>query len=280
MKPVHTGVIFGCRTPECICVRGRSIQRSAVTLSVRAFAVLCVIWMQTVRADCDPKFGDELLRWVKDDAARQSWALASADYSSRTFNSMLLGYDDLHIGITQLSSDLGEIAETGRSFEAKLVDRDATSAAIGRVANAQLLLDRLISAKAKTAALRDDFAKVSKVPDRTAFILAGLYHVGVDTLLESFSQMGDASKHYLPSRYGVRVRVIYDGDGNYKGTEFDVPKSNDYEGASVTIVYALAQTYPWARYLLYAYAIFKGGQAIDSEQACLRRIAEQKDKVH
>ncbi|XNY04005.1 pre-toxin TG domain-containing protein (plasmid) [Sinorhizobium meliloti] len=219
-------------------------------------------------ADCHPKFGDQIYRWVDETAERQSWELARADYYARTFNYFLLSFDDLHLRTASLQADLDAISDAIAKAESS-PETDEIRIAVDRDASTTTLLNSLFATRAKLDLINLRLADLAVTPTEASFDVDGLGNVGRATLLSSLIDLGASAEKSMAARYSVYVSITMDEEGNSQGA----PRVERSADMADTVMFALALT--GNPYAIGAFVLFEGIRNIVAEEECSGRVKKQ-----
>lgn len=221
---------------------------------------------------CDPKFGDEIFRWVDRTVPQQSRSLSSSDYHARTFNYFLLAFDDLNRRMGVLQADIDAISDTIARDEAT-DDRDQIKVAVDRDASATSLLNQLFAARFKVDVVRRRLNEINTTPNEANFDVDGLGNVGRATLLSSLLELGSSAQKSLSARFSVYVSVTMDEEGNAKDSS--VQHNGDMVDA---VLSALANT--GNPYAIAVAVLVKVGRMAYEQKECEDRVNAQRQIMY
>ncbi|MBO9379325.1 hypothetical protein GG804_21365 [Sphingomonas histidinilytica] len=228
---------------------------------------------------CPLDYGEKLLRWVDDDAGRQSRLLAEADFKARTFNAFLIGFEELNRRTVEVAARLDALTAAIRASEGTIGAADAvggadqeTVRAILRDQNAASIEDALAQLRAELAVLQRLHRELMADPTLDRFQLAGLGNVGRASLVASLQEMGDLTQLDLAQRYGFYVGVTIADDGRITGAGDPPPNVTMVDNVAFALSY---YTGPYAPFVMAAYLM---GRHAWNEQEC-RRERKRQDRL-
>ncbi|MHA3792943.1 hypothetical protein [Sphingomonas sp. YL-JM2C] len=231
------------------------------------------------QASCPLDYGKKLLRWVDEDAGRQSLALTEADFKARTFNAFLIGFEELNRRTADVAARLDALIAAVRASEGAIdaattvggADQE-TVRAILRDQNAASIEDALAQLRTELAVLQRLHRELMADPTLDRFQLAGLGNVGRASLVASLQEMGDLTQLDLAQRYGFYVGVTIADDGRITGAGDPPPNVTMVDNVAFALSY---YTGPYAPFVMAAYLM---GRHAWNEQEC-RRERKRQDRL-
>lgn len=184
-------------------------------------------------------FGDQFKNWVLSEAATDSRTLAKADYEDRvahtitTINQLLirqlrLADSLMHAAYTQIEQD-----------EKALTGSDSLQSALLRARSARQAHYRLLEAENHLYFASKLKNSLDSLGSFTVFYGTGLYHVGRETLLESYATIGQQFADNFQLKYqndfyiGARVNFNENGDLTGGSGEAGQPGLFTFMGSTV-----------------------------------------------
>lgn len=161
---------------------------------------------RAVAKSCEPTHGNEMMEWVTRDLGRQSRELATADYNTRIYNYLLLGYENLNSRSESFRAALDAIDKRIAVAEASAPAAQIEQA-LNRERSATELLNDLLMASSELESIKRKHSLMVKRPSEVEFVLDGLQHVGRASLLASIKDFGLPGQEQLLARYGAFVSV-------------------------------------------------------------------------
>jgi len=219
---------------------------------------------------CEPHFGDEMLTWVANDAARSSDSLARADYRARLLNYFLRSLDGVHSRVSQATEELDR-ASAGIAASEQGMPRDDAASAVKRDQSAQDMMNRLTSARSQLDWAAYVVTKMKTVESYAEFTSEGLSQVGRATLISSIVEMGNTAASTFQGRYSVYVSISTNEDGNVQGGSAQV--NGDWIDAGLS----LGGNFFWPIWVLQAF--YDLGKFLVAEKECSDRIEHQKERL-
>lgn len=161
-----------------------------------------------------PTYGDELLDWADNIAARQSELLSRGDSIVRVRNAIYVGCD-------RARSELNSVAAAFIGIDDDLnarrsnIEGDAVLAAIQWKSTAQAHLNQLLRLRPRLGVARTQLDEIDAIGEPARFYGAGLHHVGREGVLESLSQRGYNSSATTTLEYydSFHMSITLDGHG-------------------------------------------------------------------
>lgn len=184
-------------------------------------------------------FGAQFKNWVLTEAAKDSRALANADYQSRvshtisTIDEQLIGY------IRQADSAIQAIYLQIQQDEKALSGLDSLQAILQRARSARLAHYRLLEAENLLYFAARLKTNLDSLGSSTYFYSTGLYHVGRETLLESYATIGEQFAKNFQLKYrndytiGFSATFNAEGDVTSGGAEVGQPGMFTVTGTAI-----------------------------------------------
>lgn len=220
---------------------------------------------------CDVTTGDQVYGFVDRSAARYSRQLASSDLDGRILQFLNFACQDLNGRVGAISDRMDAIAADTEAAEAGSRESDETPAAIKRAASSQKSIDELMILRQEIDHARTIVAEVNEVPTFDDFQRMGLQHVGRETFLESFQQLGDTADKSLTTKYNFAVQISVDTNGKVTGSPSQISVLDAFGQATITSGNA---------YAIGAYVILKLGSIIYFTQDCEKKLDHQRQRLH
>jgi hypothetical protein len=163
-------------------------------------------------------FGEQFRDWVMQDAARNSRDLARNDFKPRTVHAVNRINERLLGEIRAADSVLNAVYRQIESDELALAGLDTLTVALRRARSARTEYYRLLDAENHLYFASRLKLNLDSLGSSTYFYGAGLYHVGRETLMESFVRVGEgfADNFSLKYQNHYTVSVNVNMNDNYQ----------------------------------------------------------------
>lgn len=172
-------------------------------------------WTSSVLSE-EYDYGTKMLKWVREDAARQSVELAKADHAARDLNLIISTINLGGTTIGKLNTSLVSIASTSEMVEKTAINLSPTEAAFLRRADSATHIDTLLAIGASLQSVQNHLNLAKAPHTKSQFTSFGLPAVGRQTMMESFTTVSNSLKPNLPEAY-FEVRYSYEnGEETYK----------------------------------------------------------------
>lgn len=166
-------------------------------------------------------FGAQFKAWVLSEAANDSRALARADYQGRVSHTISKIDEQLIRQLKQADSAINAVYLQIRQDERSLTGADTLQVILQRARSARLAYYRLLEAGNLLHFASRLKTNLDSLGSPTYFYSMGLYHVGRETLLESYATIGEqfANNFQLKYRndYTIGFSATINGDGDVTG---------------------------------------------------------------
>lgn len=177
------------------------------------------------------EFGEQFRDWVLKEAAANSRDLARADYQSRVGHAMTKIDEKLLHEVQLADSILNAVYDRIQRNEQSLTGLDSLLATLERAKSARLEYYNLLEAENHlyTASLLK--TNLDSLGTPVYFMEQGLYHVGRETLMESYTSVGESFADNFQQKYRYDYTVTLggtvDSDGNLTGASGTVTRDNE-----------------------------------------------------
>lgn len=252
----------------------RNLLSSAIRFVVLSGTFFCSL---AARADCDPKFGDNLYEWVVGDARRQAIALAEADFIARANNGRVVGYDDVRAEQERISTYFDTYTSelpVPSTAAATLSLRDA----VAMQEHALRSLDALVGKGFSLVSTRQRLESMSSAPGRDRFVSIGLHHVGRTTMLESIVALGDERAKTLAATYSISVNVTVDGGGKVQEGGLGLSGNEEVQGMDAAAIALMNSPEYYSKMVGFAYVFVRLAIWGNEQVECRKKIEKQRTR--
>ncbi|HCN84563.1 MAG TPA: hypothetical protein DIT07_13220, partial [Sphingobacteriaceae bacterium] len=181
---------------------------------MRLFLIVFVFCSVSVVAqDVDP-FGQRLMDWVTTQAGKDSRRLCEADYPDRIQKTMMICYDNIYHDIGQLDSVLSILYNHMLSKEQSFAGKDSLWVAIERSEDARSINLLLLSLEGKITEIISLYQTMDSLAGRQYYTYYGLTHVGRESLIESYTELGNSLASTFNLKYDNYFYISVGNDGS------------------------------------------------------------------
>lgn len=186
--------------------------------NIYTFLLLTTLVCNSASAQ-DPTYGDEFLKWVKNNSKDFSVKLTEADFKTRMINIHTNHYQQSITDSKFISLALDSLQITIGNQEQELqkaekIGGDSIKNALKRSAYAQEVLNALGKVLVKLESIQQAQKKIDSLGTKNIFLFSGLSHVGKENLLESITDLSNSLSNTLVADYTIGVYYSNDGTGS------------------------------------------------------------------
>lgn len=181
-------------------------------IAIISFAIIALVPRAALAQDVAP-YGEQLKSWVDNEAHNESVRICNNDYADRIQKTLILSYDNAYRDIKKCDSLLSVIYTHIKQVEDGLKGKDSVTIIVKRSEAARLDNLLLLSIEGSITELMTTFRWADSISGKQFFTYYGLNHVGRESVMESYTELGNSLAKTFNIKYNNDFYVSVSSDG-------------------------------------------------------------------
>lgn len=182
------------------------------------YLAVIILFLNIATAHGQQYFGAQFKEWVLSEAGRDSRALANADYKERVLHTITKIDERVIQDLNKADSIINAVYFQIQKDENELKDLDSLHAILQRARSARLAHLQLLEAENLLYFASGLKSNLDSLGSPSYFYGLGLYHVGRETLLESYTTIGEQFAENFQLKYRNDYTIGFNATFNSEGT--------------------------------------------------------------